>query len=182
LGADLDARNHHGFTPLLTAISESRFDNAIHLIQLGADMFATDNMGRNALHFAGSTYAWVELLYRLVDAGVSLAASDHSGRTPMHYAVAYYATFENFLDLGGSIDSLDSDGRTPLHYATMFSTDHGLSTSNVAMVIVRSLVMRGANCAIRDRFGMTASDLARGIGEYEIARYLVQDCIARNGG
>ena len=48
-GADLEVRNAHGATPLITACAVGFFSVARVLLDAGADAFATNDRGRNAL-------------------------------------------------------------------------------------------------------------------------------------
>ena len=53
-GADLEARDEKGDTPLLIAIRQGNHKLAKHLVKAGADVRAVDAQGRSALQIANS--------------------------------------------------------------------------------------------------------------------------------
>ena len=86
-GAQVNARNEKGLTPLHVAAGWSRTPPVVTaLVKAGADLEARDKDTRTPLHHAarfGKTPAVVKVL---LDADADPAAKDKKGRTPFDYA------------------------------------------------------------------------------------------------
>ena len=135
-GADIDARDDQGGTPLHWA-ARSCFEVGDRicrgivaaLLDRGADADARDVAGRTPLHLAAARYdagVVVELLRR----GADVDARDDERRTPLHvasgdrvagrYSFLFTPRREVVLELlqrGADVDVRDADGRTPLQVA-----------------------------------------------------------------
>lgn len=89
-GADLETKDNHGNTLLLTALRENCPDVALELIKLGADVKATNEFDQNALHLV-AMYEPANsetLIQELIKKGTSLTAKDSFGATPAQTATA----------------------------------------------------------------------------------------------
>jgi ankyrin repeat protein len=84
-GADLEAKNNSGRTPLHLASEFNRISIAKLLIEMGANLEAKDNQGRNPLHVATMNNS-IETATLLLDAGADLEAKDRWGNTPLDYS------------------------------------------------------------------------------------------------
>ncbi|KAJ8368233.1 hypothetical protein SKAU_G00082610 [Synaphobranchus kaupii] len=84
----IDAREHHGKTPLLVAVTTNQPHIACDLIRLGADINAADNRGQTALHMAAK-YGYPEVIQVLVSRAstLDLKVFDFEGHSPLHCAV-----------------------------------------------------------------------------------------------
>ncbi len=81
-GADVEARDGYGSTPLIYACKSGREAAALLLLDLGADgSKGKDEYGISALHWA-SENCLVSVIRRLVDMGADINAQDGHGRTP----------------------------------------------------------------------------------------------------
>jgi ankyrin len=174
LGANIEAINEQGITPVLIAVKGVRRGAFHELCRFGANLFAMDHLGRNALHIAAAHFASFEVLTVLVELGFATDALDHLGLTPMHYAMTDDQTFRMLLFLGGHIDTPDASGRTPLHLTALLPTENIFNQEELvpidqARAIASDLLEYGANPEIRDQFGRTPGDLALAYGRFDIA-------------
>ena len=86
-GANLEAVNRNGFTPLLYAANVANTKIASLLLEAGANVNAANLRGWTALHFAAHKSA--DCVEVLLAAGASLNLRDFDGRTPFGLALAW---------------------------------------------------------------------------------------------
>ena len=118
-GADPNARDNHGFTPLYWAVWHSSLAVIPMLLKGGADLHARHgSRDGTLLHWAGSP-AVVKIL---LDAGADLHARDKNGETPLHVAAGSGdpARVKVLLDAGADLHARAEDGKTPLHVAEQY--------------------------------------------------------------
>ncbi|UCG55671.1 MAG: ankyrin repeat domain-containing protein [Phycisphaerales bacterium] len=87
-GADINAQDRQGWTPLQTAIRRQQKEIAEYLVEKGADVKIADSVGQTALHvacFKGSA----ELTTLLIGKGADINARDRAGQTPLHFAAEH---------------------------------------------------------------------------------------------
>jgi len=184
LGADVNARDVPGNTPLLYAAWSGNAATTSFLLAHGADVNAQQS-GPAALQWAvlaGRTAA-VKLL---LAAGAHVDVRDLDGRTLLHVAARYgYDQIAELLLLAhAEADSTDATGHTPLDEAVLFAQAsvvpvllrHGADPKRVRLqdgrgplqeacikgsaALIEILVKAGADPAERDKSGQTAIDLA----------------------
>jgi len=136
-GADIDAKNKTGDTPMHYAAWFDSLAVAHELIRRGAKIEAKNNAGRTPLHDAASRNS-VDVTHLLITSDAEFETKDNYGRTPLHGAAVNNSldVARLLTDRGADIEVKDSDGWTPLHYAAEFdSTDvarllieHGVNT------------------------------------------------------
>jgi hypothetical protein len=116
--------------------------------------------GDTALHIAAATYDR-SLVRHLIAAGANIAAVNRRGAQPIHYAAdggptlstwdprAQEKTVASLIEAGADPNALDRGAVTPLHRAVR----------NRCTGAVRALLVGGANPALRNKKGSSATDL-----------------------
>lgn len=118
-GADLEARNEDGLTPLLLAADERADQTVALLLKLGADINAQSTAEKyTALHYAAHN-SDTDTLKLLVKAGAKLDIKDAKGLTPLHHAAieADDDHVEYLLGKGADVLAKDNMGRTASWHA-----------------------------------------------------------------
>ncbi|MBT4803776.1 MAG: hypothetical protein HON78_02090 [Legionellales bacterium] len=107
-GADVNAADQDGYTPLNWAAARGHTEIALALIEKGADVNATNKYGETPIHQA-TRYSYTEILIALIAAGADDNVADQFGLAPLHSAV------ENGLtEIARAIEH-------PLHWAARLS-------------------------------------------------------------
>ena len=111
-GADINAQDEKGNTPLFTAFQHSiRSPFLMFLLQNGANVNMRDNTGRTLLHHLSIPFF---------------------GNNSMKMLI--------LLENGANIESMDSDGNTPLHLAGGFGTDSG-NLNGIKLLLIKGARM-----------------------------------------
>ena len=84
-GADLEAKNNYGLTPLHLASRLNHIEIAKLLIDRGADLEAKTNGGWTPLHLASDNNN-IETAKLLIERGADVEAKTNGGRTPLRKA------------------------------------------------------------------------------------------------
>jgi ankyrin repeat protein len=166
-GADINAKDAEGNTPLVYAISSHRTEAVQMLIAKGAGLNTADNSGTTPLMHACSFSAVEDIVDALLQSGCNVSTHNpgSSGWTALHYAAAHSekeAVIQLLVKKGAGVDTLDDEGRTPLHSAADWSK----------FPSVKALVANGANANIRDNRGNRPEDLAKSNSRDGIANFL----------
>ncbi|KAL1676552.1 ankyrin repeat-containing domain protein, partial [Schizophyllum commune] len=185
-GADINARNKCGCTPLHLAIKTApniAYPSLKLLLENGADIDAQDRDGRTCLHIAAMR-AEYPLMSQLLHLGANVDIADNDGKRPIHVLAElglsddyHWAFVELIRALWGVIDVHDTHIRTHLHYATRAGVRApyiGNEWDN-SRACAKLLVTSGAVIDKRDNELRTPLHYAtrRGLGNIEIARYLM---------
>lgn len=113
-GADLEARNHDGYTVLFKHANDEPFQT---LIDMGARLDTRDSTGRTLLHRCCTN---TDRLDYLISLGLDPLATDHQGNSLMMEVAATKnckqpAIMKHLVALGLDIDQPNHRGRTALH-------------------------------------------------------------------
>ena len=84
-GADVNAKNENGQTPLHWAVLEDRIEMAKLLIASGADVGAKNKDGETPLHWAVDNDN-IEIAKLLIDSGAKVNVKKRNGDTPLDWA------------------------------------------------------------------------------------------------
>jgi ankyrin repeat protein len=86
-GADLEAQDNDGWTPMRRAAAYNQNPEVITmLLKAGAALEARDNNGMTALMYAAWENPNPEVIATLLNAGADVKAKSNSGKTPLDYA------------------------------------------------------------------------------------------------
>ena len=125
LGADREARDDRGYTPLHNAIRWGKIGIVQRLLEHGADREARDGLGYTPLHNA-IRWGNIETVQRLLEHGADREAKDDNGNTPLHVAAASGSSeiFVLLLENGASINSKNKQKETFLYIAIQNNNYH----------------------------------------------------------
>ena len=120
-GADVNAKDEDGWTPLRLAAQENATETAALLLKNGAEVNAKDNDGWTPLHPAAESNA-TETAALLLKNGAEVNAKNNNNVTPLHSAAYNNATETAALLLknGADVNAKDNDGDTPLDWAIYY--------------------------------------------------------------
>jgi ankyrin repeat protein len=177
-GAAVDARIESeesynaewGDTPLHLAARDGHVAAAEVLIEAGADVKATNDLGQTPLHKAAAHPAVARLL---VKNGASVQARDLEGQTPLHWAAIDRdggAVTAMLLKQGAAVDAQDKRGRTPLHRAAA----HGRVEAG------RALLQHGASHQAESQLGERPLHLAAAHDQNAMIELLLSNGAAVN--
>ena len=117
-GANPNAKDDDGWTPLHYASFKGHVEIVKLLLERGANPNAKDNIGRTPLHWAAfkGHFKIVELL---LVGGANPNAKDNIGRTPLHIAAqkGHVDVVKILLERGADPRIADNRGHIPLDYA-----------------------------------------------------------------
>jgi ankyrin repeat protein len=116
-GADTNARDFNGFTPLIIACINRNEDAFWCLIDKTTEIEACSGQGTRAIHRASRCGA-ANFVRALIKRGADVNAKTVIGWTPLHYAMCYAnIAVVSALLAGGADHTLTNDlGWTPLEY------------------------------------------------------------------
>ena len=140
-GAEINAVDDEGWTPLMIAASANRIDIVEILIENNANLDLQNSYGNTALHYAASKNL-IDIVKVLLSSDAKLLQNS-IGHTPLHRAA-----MKGFLDVlilfeKTFIDVADYQGNTALH----------LATEESRVDVIKYLIDLGANSSIRIRMG-----------------------------
>ena len=161
-GADVNAKNSDGVTPLHLAMASSgwrnvKWLNIDRLMAKNADVNALTNKKHAPLHFLIGTMEdseanIINYIAKLATAGAEINVANHKGNTPLHLAATLGLSMSvgRLVELGANTNKKNRDGDTPLHLAAL-----GAHAKNV-----EQLVVLGANIDAKNNDSKTPLQLA----------------------
>ncbi len=159
-GADPNALDDGGLTPLHTGARNSNPMVVSHILDAGADLNARENEGYTALHHAAALSGNGRVIKVLLDRGADPLAQSNDGRTPLHSALSYRA------DRGVVSAMLQAGARehlSPLQLAAL---------QGDTMAALR-LLADGADPNETDRYGWRPLHFAVPLAGLEVVRELL---------
>jgi ankyrin repeat protein len=118
VGADVNAKDSFGWTPLHWASAMGHSQVVIELLQHGAGIEAKDNSGRAPL-LRACLNGHVTVVNELLSRGANIEAKTDQGNTPLHYACwnGHVAIVKALLSVGANILTVNDDGELPINFA-----------------------------------------------------------------
>ncbi len=170
-GADVNAANRLGGTPLMMASQFRHEAVGERLIAAGANVNAANEIGFTALIFA-SLRGLGALVEQLVAAGANVNAANHQGYTAIIFASSrgHEALVTQLIAAGSNVNAANNYNQSALSLASI----------NGHEGVVARLIAAGANVNYADNDGYTAVMLAGGRGHEDVVALLVAAGARRN--
>lgn len=194
-GADVNAKDKQGVTPLTFAILTQKPALAELLIAKGADVNAKDDHGGAPLLWAiGKQIPSVakSLINKGADVNVVGNEQDSEGYTPLHYAALFddFDTTTELLAAGAKINVKNRNGETPLFVAAKLGRYDIVNLLLQRRSIMDVLLQRRADVNAKDAMGRTPltavnaalRDLGKSKGSDAAAYKNVAALLEKNGG
>lgn len=145
-GAQLEAHDKKGLTPLLYACKLGNVSSMNLLVDKGANIHARCGRGLTPLHYmVTAVRGSCEPVEFLLRQGSNPNDMDNDGRTSLHHAASLawnWMTIDCLLQNGANVNERDHNGMTALDIAA--------STKNYNYSTIRRLVEKGGVCKMRD--------------------------------
>ncbi|KAL8691753.1 MAG: hypothetical protein Q9218_003102 [Villophora microphyllina] len=158
-GADIDARNWSGESPLHLACWEGFVQTVQALLAVGADIEAQDISGSTPL-FKAALGRHPDCIQLLIQSKSNVQAKDHRGKTALHRAFSSAIhprtkdCVETLLKNGADVNAKNNYGQTPLHLIPLHPPiDPDLKRE--ILKCVQLLVQYGADANAADINGRT---------------------------
>jgi len=152
-GADVNAKDKFGWTPLHHAVEQLHFQVVKYLVSHGANVNAETDVGRTPLHVAACRKSGLKVVKYLISKGADVNAKESNGVTPLYYAAewGYLDIVKYLVSKGARVNAEDNGGYTPLHMAAI----------NGHIDVYNYLISKGANPNIVAQDGKSPRDYLR---------------------
>ena len=146
-GAEIDAKNKLGQTPLQTAVLANNIGFIRSIISAGANIEHEDSAGNTAIHLA-VIENFIEIVEFLARNNANINIANNSGDLPIHSAslTASADMIGILVRFGADLTIRNNSGRSPIHLAVY---SQNLQTA-------KALIDNGADVEIRDSNNNTA--------------------------
>ncbi len=151
-GADVNAVDKYGTTPLMAPAGYDRPEIVSILIKTGAKIDYRDEDGQTALMHHASYNVKIESTQLIIEAGADVNAQDNSGTSVLMHAVGSMANYGNpalvpiLVEKGAKINYRDPNGNTVLQHAAY-------TVNNLEFI--ENLLKHGADPRIKNNGGAT---------------------------
>ncbi|QBB83766.1 MULTISPECIES: ankyrin repeat domain-containing protein [Wolbachia] len=164
-GADVNARDNRGNTPLHLAVLADKLQVVEKLIEGGADVNAKNNHGATPLHWAALNQN-INIVEKLIEKGANVNEKNKYDNVPLHYAAGYgsLSVIEKLIEKGADINAKSSNGDAPLH----------LATKNSHLDVLEKLIKEGANVNERNKYGNIPLHWAASYGRLSTVEELIE--------
>jgi ankyrin repeat protein len=179
-GADIEAKNCSGYTPLQYATDQDLVDKVKLLIDYGADVRAVHRGGdQTPLHIASMFDKGGETAQLLIDGGANIESRDPVGHTPLLGAAetGCLSAAKVLILNGADVNVFDRNRLTALHSASSPWNWHETTPLHFASdnaSFVELLINNGANVNALSHNGLTSLHLAILGGHAGIVSILIE--------
>lgn len=160
-GADVNARNENGCTPLMMAakVGDQNEDIIKLLLTFGADVNLKDNKGETALMKAGVSEKIIKLL---ISSGADIEAKNNRGETVLMQAAKSQETrqLKYILEYKPNLEAKDNEGRTALIIAAKNSREDNIFLLYEAGANVNAKDNKNNTALIKAVQGMNSFDVS----------------------
>jgi ankyrin repeat protein len=165
LGADVNAKNKRGRTPLCSAYDGGHLDVMRLLLEHGADADVYYGFDILLSHMA-SWCGRADVIHLLLQHDADVNARNQSNETPLHFASirGQARVAQLLLEHGAVVNAQSANHSTPLYYASEFGYRE----------VVRILLEHGADVHIRGDVDWTPYQVATSYGYVRVARLLLE--------
>ncbi|XP_075224988.1 uncharacterized protein LOC142326397 [Lycorma delicatula] len=161
-GADINATDNKGYSPLIYAIKyECDIDVIIKLIEHRADVNVIDNNRLTPSKHAVHSCMFKEVIQILIDNGVNINIHNENDNTLLLYLlehVKYSKEHVSFVIQKGAADVniCDNNGLTPIMHAILFDKHVMYGEKSIKTEIISTLIENGAYIDAIDKDGRIA--------------------------
>jgi ankyrin repeat protein len=162
-GAEVNAKNSSGMTPLHLAAGNGHKDVAELLLAHGAEVNAKNSSGMTPLHLAAGN-GHKDVAELLLAHGAEVNAKDNFGNTPLHCAtIPETGVMQLLLAHGADVNAKEIYGFTPLHYQALCGREDS----------AKVLLSHGADVNAKNKEGRTPLDCATDYGHVHVVELLL---------
>jgi len=164
MGANIEAANATGETPLFAAVKQDSPSTIKALLDNGGSLYARDTLGNSLLHAAVRWHA-IHGAETLLDKGLDINCHALNGKTPLHDSIRWWMPDMELLLLrrGADIEVRDAEGNTPFMEAILAGNAPSME----------QLYRRGADIKTRNFKGDTALHITASMDRTDLSAQLL---------